>query len=48
MTLIWLYIYLFITDDYGNDIDNSNRITYHIETKFGSCQILNAYVIVND
>ena len=39
---------LFITDDFGNDIDNSNRITYRIETKFGSGQILNAYVIVTD
>ena len=41
-------MYVFITNDLGNDIDNLNRITCHIETKFGSGQILNAYVIITD
>ena len=41
-------MYVFITDDFGSDIDNSNRITYHTKTKFGSGPILNAYVIITD
>ena len=41
-------MYSLITDTFGKNIDNSNRIKYHIETKFPSGQIPNAYVIIID